>query len=520
MRCGKRPWSRPAEAAVEVAGLVQHGRWPIGKELMSESTTNGGPFASLLPLGVAAETGRPLEGLTEATVNAWLAAETAPPEALALQARSAPTAAAFAVMGDIDSNKLQESGWGVLFAPGVDPRIREALKPLLDHRRAEVGDDRLFRVFEDDAQPRPGESALDWLARMGVGLDVVDPLAGVPFYLLIVAPPEAVPFEFQYTLDLYWAVGRLWFPTVDEFRQYADSVIGYEKSVVVLTSRRAALFATSHDFDLATQLFTQQVATPLWEGDDRYPPFGSRRQFAQTTLMGPKATRSGLAELLRGGAPGGSPALLFSGTHGMVFPSDDPRQAEGQGALVCDDWPGYGGIEREHWFSGEDVPADSRIHGMIHFLFACFGAGCPALDDFDRLGAEPKRMAAKPFLSRLPQALLAHPNGGALAVLGHVERAWSYSFQTTRGASRLQGFRDVLGRLLIGQRVGQATDQFNLRWAALSTGLSERLNDERRGVPVSRQELAQLWVARDDARNYIILGDPAVRLRVEKMAPG
>ena len=90
-------------------------------------------------------------------------------------------------------------------------------------------------------------------------------------------------------------------------------------------------------------------------------------------------------------------------------------------------------------------------------------------------------------------------------MLAHVELAWAYSFQ------------GVIGRLLTGQRIGQATDMFNLRWAAISVEVSEIQSDLQHGVDVPLKKLGNLWVARDDARNFMILGDPAVRLRVEDM---
>ena len=68
-----------------------------------------------------------------------------------------------------------------------------------------------------------------------------------------------------------------------------------------------------------------------------------------------------------------------------------------------------------------------------------------------------------------------------------------------------------------GDRLGQATDQFNIRWAALSTELSETLANVRHGLEIDPKSLANQCVARDDARNYLLFGDPAVRLRVEDM---
>jgi hypothetical protein len=470
-----------------------------------------------IPFGILAETGRPFDDLDEATLRAL--ARQAPEPEWPYLAEKADTSPHYGVTAEVNACKLAEAGWAVMFAPGVEPRVKEALQPLLDHRRGEIDDKTLFKVFEGTDSYQPGETASQWLARYKLRLDVVDPALGVPYYLLIVAPPETIPFEFQYALDIYWGVGRLWFPTADEFRQYADSVIAYEKIPKVPTSRQLAVFAPQHDFDRATQLFCQQVAEPLVNGAGPTPPLGQKQGFAVRPFIGDSATKDSLNELLTGALPHSPPALLFSGSHGMVFREEDPRQTDQQGAIVCQDWGGFGSISAEHWYGASDLPAKAKVHGLVHFLFACYGAGCPQFDNFSRQAGSPRQIAPKPMLGRLPQSLLAHPDGGALAVLGHVERAWAYSFQSERGGPQTQGFRDVITRVLLGQRLGQATDQFNTRWAALSTELAElldRIADTELTEPAQRK-LARAWVARDDARNYIIFGDPVVRLRIEDM---
>jgi hypothetical protein len=467
-----------------------------------------------IPFGIRVDTGRPLNGLSDETMDALVGHATLPgPDETALANRSDAADVAFAMEGGLDAKDLAQSGWGVIYSPSVSHQIKDALQPLLDHRKKQAEP---FKVFDGPDGYLPGDTANDWLKRHKVRQDVVNPDSGVPFYLLLVGPPEEMPFEFQYSLDIYWAVGRLWFETSAEFRRYAESVIQYEDSVVpVPTSRSAAMFATEHDFDDATQLFTRLVARPLAEGEDGKPTVWQKAKFGFQPYLGEKARRSNLANILRG-KDKGTPSLLVSGSHGLECSLEDPRQREIQGAVVCQDWTGYGQIKSEHWFGAAEVPEDARLQGMIHFFFACYGGGCTELDNYDRLNNEPRRIAKQPFFSRLPQKMLSHPNGGALAMLAHIERAWAYSFQGQRGG-QVQGFRDVIGRLLRGERIGQATDQFNLRWAAISTDLSEMQAELARGAEVKTRTLANLWIARDDARNYMILGDPAVRLRVEDM---
>jgi Peptidase family C25 len=469
---------------------------------------------AVLPFGVMRDTGTLLPGLTDEAIRAFLEREREPVADLAAaQAdRASPAAAKYAVDGETDASNLQQAGWGIIFGPDTDPEIKKALGPLIEHRRGQ-GADPLVIYDQDGFRPR--ETAYQWLQRHKTSLNVVMPAQdGVPYYLMIVASPDVIPFEFQYVLDLYWGVGRLWFDTVDEFKNYVRSLIDYEDNTKAASrSRQIAMFAPEHDFDAATQLFVSQVATPMEQGvGPKIPPIGARQNFTLRPFLSEAATKANLCNIYRGTIEGGPPALLFSGGHGMAFNSGDAAQPSTQGALVCQDWNSLGKIEPQHWFAASDVPSDAHLHGLIQIMFACYGGGVPELDNFDRLNKAPKRLAPRPFISKLPQTLLAHAGGGALATLVHVERAWAYSFQGDRGTPQIQGFRDVIGRVLRGERIGQATDSFNMRWAALATRLSDLQADMMNNSALPLRPLGNLWVARDDARNFMILGDPAAQL--------
>jgi hypothetical protein len=137
------------------------------------------------------------------------------PERSILESRAAPTAAKLrGIVRDIkDPNDLAEAGWGVV-RPRLRPIDPQAMQPLLELREQQAGD--LFKVFDESSAPAPGEPAVKWIHRNGATLDVVDPYKAIPYFLLLVRSPESITFESQYTLDMYWAVGRLLFPEPDD----------------------------------------------------------------------------------------------------------------------------------------------------------------------------------------------------------------------------------------------------------------------------------------------------------------
>lgn len=468
-------------------------------------------------------------------------------------------------VAEVNPSRVETARWAVVINGAESASLLKAIWPLIEHRMQQMGhampkvDFRegetagawyqrhtnggaltLQRKDWGKVPPvliyTPGERAGAWLARQRVGHGPVDPARGVPYYLLLLGRPGPlneqdqayIPLSFQYDLDFFWAVGRLCFSDelgqhrLVDYTTYAERLVGFEQLGDAAAAARlrpeVAYFGTRHDMDVATERSADELVRPLVEWNSTTGTLPQQRGIDHQLLLGAAATRNNFEHLLSGGSDGRPPAILFAACHGLGLPLNQADLLMHQGSLVMGDWSGIGNVKREHWFAAEDLGKLSggpKLEGSMVCLFACYGAGCPAYDEFIfDTGMERPRIAPFPLIAQLPQQLLLN---GALGVLGHVERAWTYSFSSMEGArAQTQGFEDIIGRLLHGRPLGDATDQFNTLQGQRAMVLTEELDNIKFNKQVDPLELAMLWVARNDARNYLVLGDPAARLPYER----
>ncbi len=420
---------------------------------------------------------------------------------------------------------LSQTGWGVIFPATMAPErvqaIESALSELLTLRQKQAGE--LYRVYKDSAGYRANETKAEFFQRHRVGAGVAHPTE-MPFYLLLVGSPEEIPYEFQYQVDVMRGVGRIDFGSdYADYARYAHNVVMAEQMKL---ARKAAFFAVKNPGDKATELSQKYLISALLNDVPNAPEDDASRladAWDFEAYEEKKATHAQLQKLM-GGEAKQTPAFLFTASHGMEFKLTDPqKQRKYQGALVCQDWggPTGGGIKRTDYFAGEDLPADANLLGMVALFFACYGAGTPKMDQFAAQAfKERKPIAPEGFIADLPRQMLLK---GALAVIGHVERAWGYSFMMPDGAKDNKAFVGALRILLNGGRVGWATDSsFNMRYADMSSELSVALEQRQfaatpdQPYAVGDHELARRWTANNDARGYVVIGDPAVYIPFAK----
>ena len=346
-------------------------------------------------------------------------------------------------------------------------------------------------------------------------MSIVDPANGVPVYVLLVGSPAAIPFEFQYLLDLYWNVGRLHFDRPEDYTAYAEHVVAYETGATVPLKKRSAMFAVKNAGDRPTGLLHNQVALPLATGAGGVRPLADVQGFKLSALLGADATKERLAELLRGAGGAGVPLHRVARRRLRGRRPDAAREAGG------DPVPGLAGVRahqarapvhrrrrtgrrqrswpdpfpvrllRRRLPEGGQLRAGQRQAAAAAHRRSDRRAAAAAPADQGRAGlAGPRRSGLELLVPEQPQC----PAGA-----GDARRDGA----AAQGAARRPGDRR-LQHALGGAR----------RRAA---GIAEPARGVRRQL-VSDAALANRYIARNDARNYIVIGDPAVQLRPDVMA--
>jgi len=405
-------------------------------------------------------------------------------------------------------NDLGQTGWGVIFARGLAPAVQFHLQPLLDHRKEKTHDpdfhkdEENYRYWEEHAESNTTAQSFLWYGQQ-VSPGVLD-LDKAPFYWLIVGSPEQISWEFQYMLQVNHAVGRIYFEDPADYGRYAESVLRAENQGVGLPKR--AVFFSVEDGDEATKVLAEGMVAPV----SRHlasSPYGWDVQ----VQSGAKTSKHDLAELLGGEK---TPGLVLVSSHGAPRHHGADDQLTAQGAPTCRRVPG----ETSREFLATDLPENPKLHGQIAFFFPCYGAGTPEFDNFpdrddqtSKHEYKPKRLAEKPFVAALPRTMLAN---GALAVVGHIDRGWTLSFQwkiNDQPMMTIASLKDTLDQLVGGRRLGSAMRALHRRLMSLAAYLTDPLERVRKGQQAGEPYLAFLWRAHNDARNFVILGDPAVQ---------
>ncbi len=424
-------------------------------------------------------------------IRDWLGTATQPPQ---------PRDTAFYA----DRDNLTEVGWGIVYSENEDPRILEALRPLLEFRRDQSG--ALFREIT-----YAGESVDQFFRYQRLAPGPADPQR-LPYYLTLIGGPEQIPYELQTALGVQRAVGRIYFEDPSGYRRYALGVVESE-SKPSRKEARLSLFAVRNADDPLTAVSVDQLARPLAEA------LAEKSAWRVNSTIGADADKASLRKLLD---PTSGP-LVFTAGHAVYFPADHPRQRSEQGGLVTADWPGpkvwHRSIPPDFLWTAADLDPDTDYSGLVTFFFGCYTAGTPRHSEFRAQSASKPLLASEPFVSALASRLLSHSGGSALAVVGHLDQTFEGSFSWPGAGSRVETFASALVSLTRGGRLGGALEVFARRYLEVSGLILETSRRIPQNGTEGGQELAALWQAYFDARGFLIVGDPAIRLSAVTSKP-
>lgn len=461
------------------------------------------------------------------------------PGTAAAQASPVPRQPQEGFLADItaEASNLARQRWAVVTPAGAEGARLEALIQPLVRARAE---DQQADVLSIRVPP-----GMDAAAATAWKKDVFPALYGEqeaerPRYLLILGDLDQVSLDTQQVLAQDGFPGRLAFATDDGYGAYADKVLAWQREPA-RQDRARALFYTVHDGTRATTAGHARLIQPCHALCARTTRDKAREFPASAVEVHGRPTPD--PDELLALAAARHPSVLLSMSHGLGPPRRRPwspaEAREHQGAMSF-------GVEGA--LAAKDVGSVPFLPGGLWIYFACFGAGTPrtsaykhwldmlALHGMADLGPASATLRGLDqgggFVSGLAKAALANPNG-PLAVLGHIDLAWSYSYEELRvgnargltGSNRSRNFYNLITKLVAGERAGAALLALRLVLGDVSAELNDHYDRYKRGgtvegaTPADALALGNLWMLHQDLRGYALLGDPAVRLPLASPAP-
>jgi hypothetical protein len=337
-----------------------------------------------------------------------------------------------------------------------------------------------------------------------------------PRYLLVLGNPREVSLDLQRALAPLAGVGRLDFTDDTHYGSYA------EKAIAAETPTRDELRASVYlgdDGSPATTSAESQLILPCMRA------LGELVEERQTRLTKHQHVRGDKTDLVK---CANQADLLFTVSHGLGDKMKYDERTKMQGALLAG----------EELFSGDDVEKGEFLRGGMWMMIACYGLGTPQFStyrswiaqtherkgladlDLETITAGELADDESPFIADLPRKALANPDG-PLAIIGHMDLAWSYSYMQD-GQPRFDRLFESLRSLLRELPVGFALEKLMQQCVYASDQLAslyEHERDRERGKAkevLEPQRIPRAWMLRQDLRGYMLLGDPATRLRTGK----
>lgn len=426
-----------------------------------------------------------------------------------------------------DPNDLAKQHWGLIVPEGTEgQRLAQLMAPLIAARREQQGGDKPF-VFTVPPN-MTAEAARKWWGSVynnssynGVKLTELNR----PRYLLILGDPTEVSWEAQQCFSADAFVGRLSFLNDAGYEAYIHKILAYERAAKAAERKVRAAFYTVLDGTAATSTGDRGLMKPTIAAlQENY----ASNQFPASEIL-PLGANSPLTpeDFIRA-LESRYPTMLFTISHGVGAAAnvDEMERRRIQGAMS------FGQGKR---ITGEDVANRPFLPGGAWFFFACFSAGTPTKTAYQHWLASLKQAGLnvrqsdidgvltslakeRSFVAALPQAALANPDG-PLAVMGHVDLAWTFSFQDGLSrAFRPSRYHNIFRGIVDHARIGPAYFDLQRVFNFANSELTDMIDSEERArainepLPEDKERSlrkAGLWMLRQDLTAYVLLGDPA-----------